>query len=103
MEIDPEKFKALAAEIFQKFRELETEMQALRFAIYLTKVDGLTDPAIPWEATIEAAKQNPFLVKMMADKYDPLVADVLASIDQASLGQVLSEWFRKWKPSGPIN
>ena len=102
VEIDNEKLKDFVINMFKNYRDLETELMAYRMMIRLVTITGMAS-GIPWEETLEAGKKNPMLIKMMADKYDPIVADVLKAIDQAGPGQALSEWMKKWKPSGPVN
>ena len=103
MEINKEKFKESITEYFQIIRTLETELLAYRFTIHLATESGLADPSIPWKAMIAAAKDNPATQKLMADKYDPLVQEILVSVDLADAQERVLELLRKWTPTGEPN
>jgi hypothetical protein len=103
MEIDAKEFKETMTYAFEKFKTLETEILAHAMTIRVLEKAGLIEQGLPWDATMESSKQHPFLVKMMADKYDPLIADLMQAIDRSDPAQALSEWLRKWKPSGAVN
>ena len=103
MEIDPKKFKEMIVDIYGNLRLLETELLAYRFAIHLATQTGLADPAIPWKETVEAAKENPATVALMAAKYDPLIQELLTSVDLADAQARVLELLRKWQPPGPPN
>jgi hypothetical protein len=103
MEIDAKEFKETITYVFEKFRNLETEILAYAMTIRVPEKAGLIEQGLPWNATMTSSRQHPLLVKTMADKYDPLIADLMQAIDRSDPVQALSEWFRKWKPSGAIN
>lgn len=103
MEIDVKEFKETMTYVFEKFKTLETEILAYTMAIRVLEKAGLIKQDLPWDATMESSREHPFLVKMMADKYDPLIAGLMQAIDRSDPAQALSELLRKWKPSGAIN
>ena len=100
MEIDAKNFKDAVKEMFHNLRLLETELLAYRFAIHLATESGLADRAIPWMEMVKAARENPAALKLMADKYDPLVQELLLSFDVADTQAKVLELLSKWKPSG---
>jgi len=102
MEIDTEQLKKAIIDMFQSLRALETELFVYRFAIHLATTTGAA-PHVPWDATLAAARQNPMLETIMSQKYDPIVADLLQSIDKADLQARVSELLRQWKPTTPPN
>ena len=103
MEIDAREFKETMTYAFEKFKTLETEILAHTMSIRVLEKAGLIKQGLPWDATMESSRQHPFLVKMMADKYDPLIADLMQAIDRSDPAQAVLEWLGKWKPSGAIN
>ncbi len=102
MEIDAEKLKDALRFMFENVKQLEMELLAYRAAIVLTQVAGLTSD-IPWGETLESARTNPALVKMISDKYDRIVTDLMQSIDAADLQIKILALLRQWKPSGKPN
>ena len=103
MEIDKEKFKESITEYIHSLRLLETELLAYRFAIHLATEGGLSDPNIPWKEMVAAAKENPATLQLMAAKYDPLLQELLMSVDLADAQERVLELLRKWQPSGSPN
>jgi hypothetical protein len=102
MEIDPDKLKDAMTGAFENLRKLETELMAYQSVIQLLKLTNVL-PEMPWDKTLDAARKNPALLKVMDDKYKPLVDDLLRSIDLAELQGKVLELLRQWKPSGPVN
>ena len=103
MDIDATALKDVISQTLNNLRLLETELHAQRFAIHLATEAGLADPAIPWDGMIASAKENPELLRRMADKYDPLAQELLTSVDLAEMQAKVLELLRQWKPSGPVN
>ena len=103
MEIEPEKFKNIILGLFRQLRELDEELFVHRYVIHLANQSGLVDPAMPWDAAIRAAKQNPALADMMEKKYKPLIDGLTQVVDQAELQSKVLELLRQWKPTGPPN
>jgi hypothetical protein len=101
MEIDAENLKNTIIEMFGKLRALETELWAYRFCIQVATEKGLVDPAVPWNEALAGARTNPALVTLMERKYQPIVDDLLLSIDRADLEAKVLELLRKWQPAGP--
>ena len=103
MEVDSKKFKEAIADFISTVRALETELLAYRFSIHIATESGMADPKIPWKAMVVAAKQNPATLKVMAEKYDPVLQELLTSVDLAELQGKVQELLKQWKPTGPIN
>ena len=103
MEIDAEKFKSVITSVLNNLRELETELMSYATFIHLMIVTGLIPPKIPWKESVEAGKRNPVIVKLMADKYDPMLDQLLKLVDSADLQTRIVELLKQWTPSGPVN
>jgi hypothetical protein len=103
MEIKAEELKKTLKDAFEKFQKLETEILAYSITIRVMEETGAIKRGLPWDDMQAVSRLNPLVVKMMADKYGPLIEGLMQAIDQGDRGQAFAELLRKWKPSGPIN
>jgi hypothetical protein len=97
IEIKPEQLKTMVVTFFEKLRRLETEIVVYGFAVFIMEKQGIIGRD-EWREIISAAKENPALEPIMAEKYDPIVADLLQSIDTSELPSKAEELWRKWQP-----
>jgi hypothetical protein len=102
MELDKEKFRLLLIATMKNYRELETEILALRASLMALvrtfQIEG--DP----EDLIRTARNSPPIQNLMAEKYDAPLASFLQKFDKAmEIDEKILEFLRSWKPSAQPN
>jgi hypothetical protein len=99
MEIDAKKYKTLLIEIIAGFKKFDTELLAYKMVFEAVVKPQYADA----ELSLETARNNTGLQKMMDEKYDGPLETLLKQADDQIRVDTLLEWFAKWKPKGPIN
>lgn len=84
------------------FKSLETQLIAYRMVFLAVKILDKQQSEI-LEQSFQQAVNSPELAKQMYEKYDVVLEQVLARVDEASAEEDLLKWIREWKPQNPPN
>jgi chromosome segregation ATPase len=94
-EIDKEKVKQFFEILLKEFKTLETELVAHRKVI-----EALKRQYSDLDDSLELARKNPDILRAMDKKYEGILKSWNSQLDQM---KSVDEFFREWKPKGPIN
>ena|ERR1700722_8620693 len=99
MEIDPQNYKELVAEIVQKFKDVSTELTMCTLS-----VTALKSKCLDLEQRLEAAvKSSARLQRATHEKYDIPLERLLERLEEAGSDWDLLQQFQSLKASGPVN
>ena len=96
---DADRYKKLVTHVIAKLRELDAELMACRL---LLSVLQLGHPDLHPEQSLDAIKDSAQVQKPIREKYAHL-EELVGRFFEAAADEELSQWFEKWKPSGPLN
>jgi hypothetical protein len=102
MEMKPEQLRNLVISLFDRLRELETEILVYNFAAFIMEQQGVISVS-DWGQIIVAARENPALKTLMDEKYGPIISGLLQSIETAEIQSKAEELLLKWQPTKKPN
>jgi hypothetical protein len=99
MEIDPQNYRELVAEIVQKFKDVNTELTMCKLS-----VSALKSQCSDLEQRLDAAvKSSARLQRATHEKYDIPLERLLERLAEASSDWDLLQQFQSLRASGPVN